>query len=71
MAHRELGGVLAFEAVGQVEPLGFFVGVEHRQADIGVAVQVSQAQQLAALEHERQVATAGQQLFGEHGKQRG
>nr|GFD59238.1 hypothetical protein [Tanacetum cinerariifolium] len=26
----ELGGVLTFEAVGQVQALGFFVSIEHR-----------------------------------------
>jgi hypothetical protein len=64
----ELGGVLALEAVGQVQTLGFLMGVEHRQADVGVAVEVRQTQQLAALEHERQVAATRQQFFGEYRK---
>ncbi|MCY1428335.1 hypothetical protein D9M71_442160 [compost metagenome] len=63
MAAGELGGVLALEAVGQVQAFGFFPGVEQGQADVGATVQVSQAQQLAALEHERTVATAGQGFF--------
>ncbi len=71
MAVAQPGGVLAFEAVGQVQPLGFFVSVEQSQADVGVAVQVGQAQQFAALEDERTMAATGQQFFGENRIKRG
>ncbi|MNY55245.1 hypothetical protein D3C86_1912050 [compost metagenome] len=71
MAGGELGGVLAFEAVGQVQAFGFFIGVEQRQADVGAATQVGQAQQLAAFEHEGAVAAAGEHFLGEGREQLG
>ncbi|MMZ70868.1 hypothetical protein D1872_340420 [compost metagenome] len=61
--------MLAFEAVGQVQPLGFFIGVEQGQADVGAAAQIGQAQQLAALQHEGTVAAAGEHFFGKRWKQ--
>ena len=71
MAGGELGGVLAFEAVGQVQAFGFFIGVEQRQADVGAAAQVGQAQQLAAFQHEGTMAAAGEHFFGEGREQLG
>ncbi|MNR06012.1 hypothetical protein D3C85_1220660 [compost metagenome] len=71
VAGGELGGVLAFEAVGQVQPFGFFIGVEQCQADVGAAAQVGQAQQLAALEHEGTMAAAREHVFGEGREQLG
>ncbi|EGH29898.1 hypothetical protein PSYJA_13377, partial [Pseudomonas syringae pv. japonica str. M301072] len=38
MTVAQTSGVLAFEAVRQVQPFGFFAGVEQGQADVGVAV---------------------------------
>ena len=61
--------MLAFEAVRQVQALTFLVGVEQHQADIGAAFNIGQAQQLAALEHERGVAAAGQRFFKQGGAQ--
>ncbi|MCY1244210.1 hypothetical protein D9M72_572710 [compost metagenome] len=59
MAAGELGGVLALEAVRQVQALALLGGVEQQDAGVAAAFDVGQAQQLAALEHEGGVAAAG------------
>ncbi|MCY1533015.1 hypothetical protein D9M68_683210 [compost metagenome] len=65
MTGGELGGVLAFQAVRQVQPFAFLMRVEQQQADVGAAFEIGDAQQLAALEHEGGVAAAGNELFVE------
>jgi hypothetical protein len=44
VAGGELGGVLTFEAVGQVQPFAFLGCVEQQQVGIGTALQVGDAQ---------------------------
>ncbi|MNG19289.1 hypothetical protein D3C84_1034320 [compost metagenome] len=63
MTRGELGGVLALEAVGQVQALALFLRVEQQQADVGAAFDIGDAQLLAALEHEGGVAAAGDGFF--------
>jgi len=69
VAGGELGGVLALEGVGQVQALAFFGSVEQQQADVGAALDIGDAKQLAALEHEGGVAAAGDGFLIEGGAQ--
>ena len=69
VAGGELGGVLALQGVGQVEPLAFLGGREQQQAYVGAAFDIGEAQQLAALENERGRSTTGYVFFIELGAQ--
>ncbi len=70
MTGGELGGVLALEGVGQVQPLALLLGVEQHQADVGAAFEIGQAQQLATLEDEGGVAATGNGFLVQRGADR-
>ena len=63
MSFGQPEGVLALEGVGQVQALAGLAGIEQHHADVGAALEVGDAQYLAALEDERRVAAAGQRLL--------
>ena len=52
---------------GQVQALAGLAGIEQHHADVGAALEVGDAQYLAALEDERRVAAAGQRLLVQRG----
>ena len=53
MSFGQPEGVLALEGVGQVQALAGLAGIEQHHADVGAALEVGDAQYLAALEDER------------------
>lgn len=67
MSFGQPEGVLALEGVGQVQALAGLAGIEQHHADVGAALEVGDAQYLAALEDERRVAAAGQRLLVQRG----